>query len=139
MAVGSKYVASDMVLEWTPDGSTTVTSFGGYGRGFSIDESMDSADATGYGNDNRQYQPTIGDFQPSCEIMLEDGYVIEALFTKGAKGTLDAYPNGKVSTKKKISCPVFVSNRSRSYPYDDIAVMTVDFMPTGDSSETTVT
>ena len=135
MPVGDKYVASDMVLEWTPEGSTTVTAFGAFARGFEIDESMDAADGTGYGNENRQYAPTIGDFQPSAEVFLETGYVIEALFTKGARGTLDAYPNGKATDMKRISCPVFVSNRSRTYPYDDMAMMNVEWMPTGDVTE----
>ena len=135
MPVGSKYVATDPVFTWTAEGSTTVIDLAPYGRDFNLDESMDSADATGYGNNNRQYQPTIGDAGANATILLEDGYVIEDALTKGARGTLIWGPNGSTATNKKITIPVFVSNRSRHWPYDDVATMDAEWQPTGDLTE----
>ncbi len=124
-----------MVLEWTAGGSTAVVAFQASARGFSIDQSMDAADATGYTNTNRQYVKTIGDFQPSLELFLDDTtYTTEDLFASGAAGTLDAYPWGKTAGKRKISAPVFVSSAGREYPYDDVALLSLEFMPTGNAT-----
>jgi hypothetical protein len=126
---------STMVLEWTPSGSTTATAFQASARDFSIERSMDAADATGYTNTNRQYVKTIGDFNPSLTIFLDDTtYTTEDLFTSGAAGTLDAYPWGKTAGKRKISAPVFVSSLTNNYPYDDVATVDIEFMPTGNAT-----
>lgn len=122
-----------MVLKWTPTGSTTETTFSGQARNVDIDSAMDAADATGYGNANRQHVPTIGDEELSFELFLDDTTLtVEDLFRKGNKGTLVAQPAGAAVGKRKITFPGFVSNASEHYPYDDVALMDVSLLPTGD-------
>lgn len=138
MPIGLKYVARLMVVDWTPSGSTTVTSIGAFGRNLTINEDMDTADLTTYGNTNRQYDATIKDASIDMEILLEDGYVIEDLLFSGANGTVDIYPHGKTAGKKKITMLAFVGSRPRSYAYDDAATMSTTFMPRGNMTESLV-
>lgn len=139
MPAGNKYSAGPtMVLNWTPSGSTTVTAFSAVGRNAKINESMASAKATGYGNTTEQYVPTIADVSVDVDLLLDDAAFYEALFISGSEGTLDIMPAGNTTGKPKISIPSFVSKRDRSYPYDDVAVASLSFMPTSDKTETTV-
>ncbi len=138
MPLGQKYVASTLVAEWTPLGSTTPTVISAFGRDLGLDEDMEEADTTTYGEPNRTYAATIREFGANMEVLLEDGYVIEDLLFSGAKGTLDIYPNGKTAGKKKISGPFFVGSRPRQYPYSDVAMMTVSWRPRGGVVETLV-
>ena len=136
----AKYSAGPtMVINWTPSGSTTVTALSANARGVAVNESIDSADATGYGNSNRQHVPTISDLEIPLEYLLDDTtYTAEDLLTIGARGTIDIYPNGNSTGKKKISVPVFVSSRDRDFPFDDVAVASHTLMPTGNKTESTV-
>lgn len=126
---GDKYVATDLEATWQADGSTVVTSIAVFGRNTEVNEEIDSADATGYGNANRIYRPTIADASITMEIMLDDDYEIEDLLFAGARGTVRVYPLGNVMGEKEIELPSFVSARPRQYPFDDIAIMNVTFMP----------
>lgn len=130
----AKYSAGPtMVLTWQPSGSTTVTTISGQARNLDIDGSMDSADATGYGNANRQYVPTIEDATVSFELFLDDTTLtVEDLFQSGNRGTLIAQPAGGASGKPEITFVGFVSTASRHYPFDDVATMDVEMMPTAD-------
>lgn len=135
---GDKYVATDLEATWTADGTTVVVPIALFGRNTEVNEEMDSADATGYGNGNRIYRPTIKDASVTMEIMLDDDYEIEDLLFAGARGTLNIYPLGNVMGEKKITLSSFISARPRQYPFDDIAIMNVTFMPLDELAETLV-
>ena len=129
-----KYSAGPtMVMTWQPSGSTTVTTISGQARNLDIDGSMDAADATGYGNANRQYVATIEDATASFELFLDDTTLtVEDLFQSGNEGTLIASPAGVATGTPKITFVGFVSTASRHYPFDDVATMDVELMPTAD-------
>lgn len=130
----AKYSAGPtMVMTWQPEGSTTVTTISGQARNLDIDGSMDAADATGYGNANRQYVPTIEDATASFELFLDDTTLtVEDLFNAGNRGTLVATPAGATTGKPEITFVGFVSTMSRHYPFDDVATADLELMPTSD-------
>lgn len=132
-------VGVTMVLEWTPSGSTTITAFQALARNLELSQTMDTADATGYTNTNRQYVGTIQDAELSFELFLDDTtYTTEDLFQNGNKGTIDIYPYGKTTGKRKISFPGLVNDASESYPYDDVAMKNVALVPTGNVTRSVV-
>lgn len=135
---GDKYVATDLEATWQAEGSTTVTPIALFGRNTEVNEEMDSADATGYGNGNRIYRPTIKDASITMEIMLDDDYEIEDLLFAGARGTIRIYPLGNLMGEKEIELLAFISARPRQYPFDDVAIMNVTFMPLDELTESLV-
>jgi len=135
---GEPYVATELEATWQPEGSTVVTPIALFGRNTTVNEEIDSADATGYGATNKVYRPTIKDASVEMEIMLGDDYEIEDLLFAGARGTIRIYPLGNVMGEKKIELPAFVQARPREYPYTDIAMMNVTFMPLNELVESLV-
>jgi hypothetical protein len=128
----SKGVARNMVLEWTPAGSTTVTTFSGQARNLEHGSTVDDADGTGYGDDNRQHFPTIKDEELTFDLFLDDTtYDVQNMFLAEEEGTLAYYPWGKAVGKEKITFPGYVNDASRSYPYDDMAMASISLLPTG--------
>lgn len=131
MPVGSKFATIAPIFTFTPTGSTVVTDLAPWTKDLNMPQSMDSADATGYTNTNKQYVATITDLSMDWVTFLETGNVIEDLLIPGAAGTVIFGPKGSTAGLRKYTLVGFISQFDAHFPYSDVAAADTSFLPTG--------
>lgn len=137
--VGNKYVMTDPLIEFIPQGSTTPINIGIYGRNAELARQVDDIDATGYGDVSRVHLASKLDVNYSLDVMYDDNHVIEDTLVPGDFGTLNVYPFGNVSGKRKRSLTCYVGPANIAEPYDDVANGSVTFMNTSQAGLATST
>jgi hypothetical protein len=112
----------------------------GDGRSVSYEETADTLDDTVYGADNRTKLASLLDGTGSLEALDITGAWATAWqgLAPGTTGTMDIFPEGNTSGKRKVSFIAIIKSRSLQMPYDDLATLSVSFEISGAVAETTV-
>lgn len=84
----------------------------------------------------RSYLSTLIDGRLSLEYVDQaGGTVIWAALAPGTSGTLEWGPEGTATGKPKNSVEALVMSRNRTFAYDDVATVAVEFQLSGDVTE----
>lgn len=110
------------------------------GRGFTLEESDDELDVTGYNDPGRVTAPA-GYPRRSARITVAyeqgDPNGLVTRLKVGTEGTLYWYREGIGTGKPKEQMDVWISSRSRPMPHNEQMVMEVTFSATSDITEGT--
>lgn len=104
------------------------------GRAFSVTMEQEQADATAGADTYRVFVPTVKTVSASIELLMardEAGEALIAAVQPGTAGALMWYPDGKVVGKPVWGFTATVSKADQSLPFDDVAVLNVEFVNTG--------
>jgi transcription elongation factor len=131
----TRITGRNLVVKFAPVGQTeaqAVTISSG-GRGFTVDESDDELDVTGYNDPGRVTAPA-GYPRRSATITVAyevgDPNDLLTLLAVGNEGTLYWYREGIGTGKPKEQMDVWISSRSRPMPHNEQMVMNVTFSAT---------
>lgn len=108
-------------------GSTVLST---HGRNFDVPHEQEQVDGTAGADDYRVFLNTVKNISASMEILMSSGAagsaVIAALST-GTEGTLEWAPEGTASGKPKWGFAARVANASQALPYDDVAMLSIEW------------
>lgn len=90
------------------------------------DQSIDTIDKSSGADTHKSYLAGLADSTVNIEFLM-DGTVAYAGCILGVDGTLIYSPEGSASGKPKYTAVVMPTKRSRTNPYNDIVVCSVDF------------
>lgn len=131
--MGTEYVAGQQSV-YIKFGSTTLQS--DY-RTFDPAESIDLKDSTAGVDAARTYISGFKDGQASVELVAQTGgSALWSAVAVGTSGTLEWADEGTATGKQRHYCTAIVTNRQRTIPYDDIAILKVDFKFTSEVTDT---
>lgn len=120
-------------------GSALYVSFGGVNlsatiRNFEWTHEQETADATAGADPYRNHVTTVKNTEATCELLIQDhatGTAIHAAVKIGTSGTLLWGLEGTATGKPKGGFYAVVSQGDQSYPFDDVAVISLTFMCAG--------
>lgn len=125
--MGNRYVGRDLVVQW-------ITTAGTYNvsadfRNLETSEETDTADASAGTGLHKYFIPTHKNTTISYQFLdLTDGSANWGQFEPQTAGTLIWSPEGTASNKQKFTtADVFVVNRNRTFPYDNVVEVSVEF------------
>lgn len=133
----SSYVGSSLVLSWVTSAATT--SLSGDFRTFTVNDTLDTVDATAGADAIKQWLAGPTDRTASLMYVHQGGITDVNLVDSGQVGTLLVYPEGTASTKPLYTFPFLVNSCSKSFPYNNIVEFTIGFVSQGAGSIGTVT
>lgn len=115
------------------------TDISGDGRSIDFEESADALDSSKWGDTRRTKVPGLEDASGSLEALDTTGTWTAAwdAIAVGTEGTLVIHPEGTGAGNRELSCEVVVTGRSISLPYDDLAMLSMDFEVSGAVTEGT--
>lgn len=131
MSAAQRYTGSNLVVHFiTTDGTATLT---GDGRNLEVTREYESADVTAGADGARTYKKTLQNMSATFEALFigENGTASHTIAALGAEGTLLYYPGGTATGKPKGGFPCFISKKDESYPFDDAAIISMEFMSMG--------
>lgn len=125
--MASRYVGRDLVVQWITTAGTANVSADF--RNLETSEDTDTADASAGTGLHKQFIPTHKNTTISYEFLdLTDGSVNWNYFAPQTAGTLIWSPEGTASNKMKYTTTdVFVVSRNRTFPYDNVVNVNVEF------------
>jgi hypothetical protein len=134
----ARYTGRALVVEWIYSGGTTnITN---YRRSFETSESVDDADATCGTVTYRDHLPTFTDMTSTLEYLEDngaDGTAAYSALAPRTEGTVRWSPEGTANGNPEYYGAAYVQSRDRSYPYDDVAQVTINFQHTEEPTLTT--
>jgi hypothetical protein len=101
-----------------------------HGRNFEVTHEQEQADGTAGADDYRVFLNTVKNIGASMDIIMSSGSTgsaVIAALQPGAEGTLEFAPEGTVAGKPKWGFAARVSNSSMALPYDDVAMISVEW------------
>lgn len=107
-----------------------------HGRNFEITHEQEQADGTAGADDYRVFLNTVKNIGASMDILQSSGTAgsaVIAALQPGQEGTLEWAPEGTATGKPKWGFVGRVSNSSMSHPYDDVAMLAVEWTNAGQS------
>lgn len=112
----------------------------GDGRSVSYEQTADILDDTTYGADERTKQGGLRDGSGSFEGLDTSGDWSAAWeeIVPGSSATMIIYPEGNTASNRSLSFTAVIENRSLTFPYDDLATMSMSFQISGAVTEDTV-
>lgn len=116
MAYADRFTGRDLVVEWTPDGSSLVTVTGDY-TSFSLDRKADTVDVTAGSMQDRQFLTTLRSLDWSLSVFGGQDTVWTNM-QEGQAGLLAVYPKGKGTGKPIRSFNAIVTSYQESFPFD---------------------
>lgn len=126
--------AKDLVVEFN------AVDISGDGRSVSFEESADALDDTTYGLDDRTKQAGLKDGSGSFEALDTTGAWATTWqeIVPGATATMSIYPEGNGAGARVLSFTALITARSVTYPYDDLATVSMSYEKSGATTEATV-
>lgn len=115
------------------DGITLTTDF----RGGEEKRTAKLIDTSAGDDDNMTYALDKKDGTYSVEFVDDSAHAAFNACEEGTEGDLVWGPQGNGAGKPKFTVNAFVSNRSRSNPYGDVMLVTVEFQASGPVAEGT--
>jgi hypothetical protein len=123
-------------------GKDVVVTFGGTdisgdGRSVDFEESADALDSSKWGDTRRTKVAGLEDASGSMEALDTTG-AWSAAWDAIAVGTMDELiiqPEGAGSGNRELTAQALITGRSVSWPYDDLATLSMDFEVSGDVTE----
>ena len=128
---------------YVPGQSSFYLAFNGvnlspYFRTFSDNEDTSVFDATAGNVGVRTYVPVFNDGKASAEFVDQSsGTTIWAALVKKTIYTLEWGPRGTAGGNPRHYVSAMLLNRSRTFPYNDLAIIKADWQFTGDVTDTT--
>lgn len=116
MAYADRFTGRDLVVEWTPDGSSLVTVTGDY-TSFSLDRKADTVDVTAGSMQDRQFLTTLRSLDWSLSVFGGTDSVWTNM-QEGQAGLLAVYPKGKGTGKPVRSFNAIVTSYQETFPFD---------------------
>lgn len=115
------------------------TDISGDGRSIDFEESADALDSSKWGDTRRTKVPGLEDASGSMEALDTTGAWSAAwdAIAVGSEGTLVIHPEGTGAGNRELSAEILVTGRSVSWPYDDLATLSMDFEVSGAVTEGT--
>lgn len=112
----------------------------GDGRSVSFEQSADILDDTTYGADDRTKQGGLRDGSGSFEGLDITGAWSNAWneIVPGTSATMAVYPEGNVSTNRRLQFTAVIGTRTLVMPYDDLSTVSMAFEISGGVTEDTV-
>jgi hypothetical protein len=109
------------------------TDVSGQGRSFDVSETADEIDVTTYGSDDKEFIVGMVERDSSLEVLDDDtSTTIRDAVKTGQTGSLVWFPMGTASGNPKFTVgTAVVKERSFSYPYDDVVLMSVSIRLSG--------
>ena len=126
------YIGSSLVLSWITSAATT--SLSGDSRTFTVNDNLETVDATAGADTTKQWLAGPKDRTASLTYLHQGGITDLGVTETGQVGTLLVYPEGTGTTKALHTYPLLVSSRSLSYPYNNVAQVDLGFMSYGAGS-----
>jgi len=135
--MATEYISgSTMVLQWIYSGGTI--SFAGDFRSAAWTPSIEMVDATAGADTVRKRLTTFKDATASITFVDQTNAAGTAsALDAGVSGTLIIGPEGTATGKRKITIPSFSQGAKYSWPFDNIAEVTCDFMANGAYTDST--
>jgi hypothetical protein len=129
--MATEYISgSTMVLQWIYSGGTI--SFAGDARSVAWNPSIEMVDATAGADTVRKRLTTFKDASASIGLVDQTNAAGTAsALDAGVSGTLIVGPEGSATGKRKITFPSFSQGAKYSWPFDNVAEITCDFMANG--------
>ena len=109
----------------------------GDGRSTSYEQTADILDDTTYGADDRTKQGGLRDGSGSMEALDTSGNWSAAWdeIIPGTSATMIIYPEGNATGERRLSFTAVIGNRSVTWPYDDLATLSMSFEISGGVTE----
>ena len=132
----AEFSGSALYGDWVWSGGTVVLS--GNQRSCNVSPTIDFIDTTA-GSDPRKTRITgVRDATASWSMLYQvGGTALEDALAEGNQGTLNVYPEGTATGKRKYIIGAFSNGPKINMPYADVVEMTVDFTGNGTYSRTT--
>lgn len=123
----ARYVGRDLVVQWITTAGTTNVSADF--RTLETSEETESADASAGTGLHKYFIPTMKNTTISYSFLdQQDGTANWNAVAPQTAGTLIWSPEGTATNKSKFTTTdVFVVNRNRTNPYDNVVEITVEF------------
>jgi hypothetical protein len=135
--MATEYIAgSTMVLQWIYGGSTI--NFAGEERSVAWSPSVEFVDATAGSDTTRVRLKTFKDANASIAMVDQTNAAGTAsALDAGNAGTLIIGPEGTATGKRKITFPCFSQGAKYTWPFDNIAEISCDFIANGAYTDST--
>lgn len=129
------YRARNLVVEFN---SVDIS---GDGRSVNYEQSSDALDDSTYGQDERTKQGGLKDGSGSFEALDKSGTWAADWqeIEPGSLQTMSIYPEGNSVGERIVSFTALITNRSVTFPYDDLATLSMSFEISGAVTEAVVT
>lgn len=133
----AEFSGSALYMDWIYSGGTVVLS--GNQRSANLSPSIDFIDTTAGSDARRTRLASIADVSVSISLLAQKGgTALEDSLAEGTHGTLNVYPEGNASTKRKYIVGAFSQGAKTNMPYADVVEVTCEFMGDGNYTRTTV-
>ena len=99
-------------------------------KGWSVEESTDTAETTVMGNTSKTFASTLKSWTATCELNYEPGNAVQIDLLIGASVDVEFYPKG-VSNSTKFTGTGIVTSHSRSGSMADLVGSSVSLQGTG--------
>lgn len=131
----TKYTGSALVVKFKG------TNLEGEFISFETGEEIDLVDQSAGNDVAKTYLTALEDGDASLELLNQTGATGGtaewAVVDKGQEGTLDWQPEGTASGKPRHWVNAIVKDRKRSFPFDDVVKLNVNFQFSGVVTDTT--
>ena len=132
----AEYSGSAVYMNWVYSGATVLLS--GNQRTVSISPTVDFIDTTAGSDPRRTRLASIKDVSASISLLAQTGgTALEDALAEGNHGTLNVYPEGTASGKRKYIIGAFSNGAKLNLPYSDVVELTCDFTGDGNYTRTT--
>lgn len=130
----ARQTGKTMWAQWI-NGSTAVIT--GDQTDFSVDMTLDKIDASAGADVFHNYLAGLKDFTATMEkISLgSGGTATDVLLKEGSSGTLLWAPEGTATGKPKWGMACTITKYSTSYPFNDVAKTSVEWVPAAGTSD----
>ena len=130
----AKYTGKNMVVNFR--GSSVA----GFGRNLEVSQSAGEIDVSTYGSNDREFIAGPVERSATLEVLDDDAAnsPVRLLFGPGSSGTLIWFPVGSVAGSQKFTVgTAVVTESNRTYPYDDVVLISVTMRLSGPVTEGT--
>lgn len=118
MAYSDRLTGSDLLVNFTPDSTSTLVEITGDQTAFNFSRKMDTVDVTAGSETERAYRPTIESMDWGLTIFDAD-QSYQANILPGETGLLEIYKTGDTSTGQPIiSMNVLITGYDEDFPFD---------------------
>lgn len=132
----AEFSGSALYGDWVWSGGTVVLS--GNQRTCNVSPTVDYIDTTSGSDPRKTRLVSLKDVTASWSMLYQvGGTALEDALAEGNQGTLNVYPEGTATGKRKYIIGAFSNGPKVNMPYADVVEMTVDFTGNGTYSRTT--
>ena len=124
------FTGKNLVAKWIHTGGT-INLDSDY-RSLNTNDNVDMAETTAGADADKTYIATIKDSTIDWSGLYQsDGTALINALAIGTGGTLEIYPEGTATGKRKETYPVIVTNCKTNYPYNEVVAVDVTFQKNG--------